>query len=952
MARQAHISGRCRGALVALGLLLCAVQAQSAERLVHRFGAESGLDVDTVGEVVVGTDGALWFATALGMRRYDGHRIEPVVPGAPPLAFFHVAPRPEGGVYAISEAKEVYAITRAGRRKLTDLPQDGPVRNLAVDGQGRLWLIQGGVFHRREGPGAWSQPMRHLMKDGERGARLEADGDTVVACTTEGVLAARGHRAERLVDQAFGEPVMDAVSLDDGSIVTLDFVGTIRVWQGGVLRSETRGPGRGIDLQLRRDTIWISWDHALGWMRPGQPVASQSAPAGGKFTVGPDGVLLQGVFAGLLAWPDPDTVNWGVEDGSPGTAVRFLHVGADDRLWIGTWSGGGVLGPDGFERMPLVDYPAFPGRPSPVRGEICPGLDGAGWFSQGWNGRAGGIASWRPGQAATFAREDGTGSRCDVDENGVVWMAAAGQLWRHDGAGLEGPVALPLEASLVDVAGSRLWVNRGGEMCVAERGEVARAEAWTCVDIGAHGARYAVGVVEVDGKVLIATDGGGLLRYQRGELEPHPRSDAAFGSRALQDIAVSPRGGIWVVGHGVLDRVRPDDLSLLERLGRPQGVGRTSASAIAEYKDGRVFLATSTGLIEVPAAARQLPPAPPPPRLVAVDLDGVAQPLGTRFELPAPPNRLGLQVAALTLREPGDLSFRVRIDGTAPREVADGSLQLVDLPSGTHTLSLQSGLPGRGWSDPIRVSVQVATPWWRTPWAMALALLTALGAIYAAYRTRVAWLLARERQRTGIAMDLHDELGSGLGSIRLLASVLDREDLAPPTRRDLVARIHRVAGELHGSVQELVGSLRPGGATVGALVDRLGERARDLFADPELEVRVVASDRLATRSLSLPARRELERIGAEALHNAAKHSGCGRVTVGVRERGRRMQLWVDDDGCGFDADAQEGRGLGMQSMRTRAERIGARVDIRSRPDQGTTVEVSFDPDARDRRRRP
>ena len=106
-----------------------------------------------------------------------------------------------------------------------------------------------------------------------------------------------------------------------------------------------------------------------------------------------------------------------------------------------------------------------------------------------------------------------------------------------------------------------------------------------------------------------------------------------------------------------------------------------------------------------------------------------------------------------------------------------------------------------------------------------LALVGIIGAVVLASRARLVWLLGRERERLRIAMDLHDELGSGLGSIRLLATLLGRERLDDATRVELAERIRGTTRELHGSVSELVGSLRPGGTTPAALVERLHRRA-------------------------------------------------------------------------------------------------------------------------------
>jgi signal transduction histidine kinase len=71
-----------------------------------------------------------------------------------------------------------------------------------------------------------------------------------------------------------------------------------------------------------------------------------------------------------------------------------------------------------------------------------------------------------------------------------------------------------------------------------------------------------------------------------------------------------------------------------------------------------------------------------------------------------------------------------------------------------------------------------------------LGALLAGGALVLLDRARTAVLLGLERQRTAIAMDLHDELGAGLGSIGILAGVASNPRVADTERQDFAQRIH------------------------------------------------------------------------------------------------------------------------------------------------------------------
>jgi len=75
------------------------------------------------------------------------------------------------------------------------------------------------------------------------------------------------------------------------------------------------------------------------------------------------------------------------------------------------------------------------------------------------------------------------------------------------------------------------------------------------------------------------------------------------------------------------------------------------------------------------------------------------------------------------------------------------------------------------------------------------------------------------------------------------------------------------------------------------------------------------------------------------VQNALKHSVARHVSVELRGTGDGVTLVIADDGIGFDADQELGKGLGLISMVERLESIGGKLTIRSKPGAGTTLEI-------------
>ena len=84
----------------------------------------------------------------------------------------------------------------------------------------------------------------------------------------------------------------------------------------------------------------------------------------------------------------------------------------------------------------------------------------------------------------------------------------------------------------------------------------------------------------------------------------------------------------------------------------------------------------------------------------------------------------------------------------------------------------------------------------------------------------------------------------------------------------------------------------------------------------------------------------LYRIAQEALNNALKHAAAASVAVRIDAEGDELRLEVTDDGQGFDPERVRDRGgLGLVTMRQRAEGLHGTFEIVSTPGQGTTVRV-------------
>ena len=199
-------------------------------------------------------------------------------------------------------------------------------------------------------------------------------------------------------------------------------------------------------------------------------------------------------------------------------------------------------------------------------------------------------------------------------------------------------------------------------------------------------------------------------------------------------------------------------------------------------------------------------------------------------------------------------------------------------------------------------------------------------------RAGSAALRAQEEERARVARDLHDEVNQSLTGL-LLRLEAAREG-APPELDSELAETKALANQAMTELLSLARQLRPTAlddlglaAAIEGQVGRLGGEI-----ETSLEVDGDFSD------LGGDAQLVVYRVAQEALSNAARHSGAGRVEVRLKRTDGGVTLEVADDGRGFAFDESQ-RGLGIGGMRERALLIGADLTIESRPGAGTTVRL-------------
>jgi signal transduction histidine kinase len=228
---------------------------------------------------------------------------------------------------------------------------------------------------------------------------------------------------------------------------------------------------------------------------------------------------------------------------------------------------------------------------------------------------------------------------------------------------------------------------------------------------------------------------------------------------------------------------------------------------------------------------------------------------------------------------------------------------------------------------------------------VALALLLLIG-LLAVNRYRIVQksrrMIELEKMRNHIARDLHDDIGSTLSSINIISKVA----LEKPEERQKVSehlkKIHESSGFMLENMSDIVWMINPVNDTLEKVFFKMNEFAADIFEPLNIQYEFNQAGNFHNVRLGLQARRDLYLVFKEVANNAAKYSGCTKVTVAISENDRQIEMQVKDNGMGFDRDSVK-NGNGLRNMEERARHINGALTISGGPGEGTVVTLKLKP---------
>lgn len=190
-------------------------------------------------------------------------------------------------------------------------------------------------------------------------------------------------------------------------------------------------------------------------------------------------------------------------------------------------------------------------------------------------------------------------------------------------------------------------------------------------------------------------------------------------------------------------------------------------------------------------------------------------------------------------------------------------------------------------------------------------------------------------ERTRMAKDIHDELGSGLSKIKLISELIKKDDLGNTTLDEKINSISDTSGKLVENMRDLIWIWNPENTNLANLIARIREYTYDYLEDFPIELKIISPEHIPQITVSNDVSRNIYMIVKEALQNIVKHAHASTVQLTVKLNGV-LQVSIEDNGSGFD-HSKVTKGNGLNNLYSRSKLIGADIKIDSELGKGSTL---------------
>ena len=453
-----------------------------------------------------------------------------------------------------------------------------------------------------------------------------------------------------------------------------------------------------------------------------------------------------------------------------------------------------------------------------------------------------------------------------------------------------------------------------------------------------------------DGTIVL---GAGILNFINKKTQAVSWVTYADGlpSNTVERLRMDQNGFLWIITSNGLCRYNPNNHRITP-YGRKDGIvlGEKTNAADLKLSNGYMVFAGSNAMIIFHPSVYSVNQSPPPVTITDFKIFNEFQPIDSllqngAIQLRNDQNSFSIFFASLSYLQRDRLTYYYKMEGLDKDWIkADrsSSVNYSLLPSGKYTFKVFcENIEGQRSKTITEIKIFIKPSFWRTRWFISTLFFLIALVIYGIHDMRVKRLMAVEKLRNRVARDLHDDMGSTLSTINILSAMAKSKmsnDAVKTT--EYLAKITDNSQRMMDAMDDIVWSIKPSNDSMQKIIARMREFATNVLEPKEIEMDFMAEEMVYDVKLDMEARRDFFLVFKEAVNNAAKYSKATKVSISIGVNNKVITLVVKDDGIGFDVtSADNGNGLG--NMQKRADAMKGKLQLQSKPGEGSMVIVSI-----------
>ncbi|MDB6024524.1 MAG: hypothetical protein JWM68_747 [Verrucomicrobiales bacterium] len=954
---------------------------------------DNGLPHDSVQAILQTHDGYLWIGTRRGLARFDGMRFTLLeMPEIARESIFCLCEDRNGNLWVGTE-KGVLRL-KDGATWLYH-PVDGlagdNVRTIYEGKDGSIWIgTTGGLSQFRDGKfynftrneGVSYNVIRSVCEDDIGNLWIATDGGLC-----------------RLKDGIISVP--DMARRVGSAVRSLCLDADRNLWVGtriGLYRKKGEGwdhfnkdPGPLSDDFVntvyadRNRQLWVGTYGGLNRMVDGKIVTELTSEGAAYDLVNAiledrEGSFWIGSKEGLTRLKPRSFTTITKQQGLTYNNVMCVLQDRSGNFWCGTWGGGLFRWKDQGNTASTITNSVANQRIL----SMCDGKDGSLWFGTDY---ADGLYRLKEGGLTHFDDKDGlekVGIRVIYeDHERNLWIGTSlslglfkdGKFTRYTTK--DGLAGEAVKVIFEDKEGD-LWIGTSDGLSRRKNGKFT---SFTTKDGFPRNPVLAL-YEDKENNLWIGTSGGGLNRLRNGHFTAYTTKEGLFNDEVLE-ILEDDYGNLWMSCLKGIFRVNKRAFDKFDRkeiesipctsYGKDDGMisiicNNVSKPAAWKGRDGRLWFATTKGLV---VADPNIKANDTPPPVVIEEVLADKQ----RFEsgkvgkresespfptlslarlLTIPPGRGELEIhyTALSFRASEKNRFKYKLIGVDPNWVDAGTRRIAyynNIRPGNYSFHVVACNNDGVWnSSGANVHLTLQPHYWQTWWFKSFAIIGSLSVAAAMARYVTRKLMARkldrleqqhaiEKERTRIAQDMHDDLGSRLSAVLLLSGRAQQAGSPPQEVQSSLQKISTTVRGLVDSLDAIVWAVNPANDSLDRFAFYMYEYVQMYLEAAEIEFTLDVPDELPSHPLPSEVRHNLYLVVKESLNNVVKHSGATHVWFRLKVDGQALRIVIEDNGRGV-ADTQSSLfGNGLQNMEKRMRTIRGDFELKTGDRKGTQI---------------